>query len=173
MGFFSLINKDVVSENETKRGMVTLRILYLILFIAFSMDLALAGLDTTVHFIARIGIFYAAMIILFIQTYFAGTQTCMVLFSLWMFGWSLSMIPCFGWSAGMQNYFIIILLLSFFATHFRLQFKFFLAFLVLICRILTIFAFAGWAPELPLGEMTVKLIQITNISAVFIGIIVI
>ena len=173
MGFFSLINKDVVSENETKRGMVTLRILYLILFIAFSVDLVLAGFDTTVHFIARIGIIYAAMILLFIQTYFAGTQTCMMLFVLWMFGWSLSMIPCFGWSAGMQNYFIIILMLSFFATHFRLRFKFILAGLVLSCRILTIFAFAGWEPELSLGGMSVKLIQITNISAVFIGIIVI
>jgi len=173
MGFFSLINRDVVSENETKRGMVTLRILYLILFIAFSVDLALAGFDTTVHFIARISIFYAAMILLFIQTYFARTQTCMVFFVLWMFGWSLSMIPCFGWSAGMQNYFIIILMLSFFATHFRLRFKFILAFMVLICRIMTIFVFAGWEPELPLGEMTVKLIQITNISSVFIGIIII
>jgi diguanylate cyclase (GGDEF)-like protein len=64
-------------------------------------------------------------------------------------------------------------MLSFFATHFRLRFKFILASTVLICRIMTIFVFAGWEPELPLGEMTVKLIQITNISSVFIGIIII
>ena len=114
MGFVKLINKDVVSENETKRGMVSLRILYLVVFVAFLIDMIFAGVDVLTHYPWRVVIFSLAMILLFIQTYYVRTQVALVGFIFLIFSWSLFMIPCFGWSAGMQNYFIIILMLSFF-----------------------------------------------------------
>ncbi len=173
MGFVKLINKDVVSENETKRGMVSLRILYLVVFVAFLIDMIFAGVDVLTHYPWRVVIFSLAMILLFIQTYYVRTQVALVGFIFLIFSWSLFMIPCFGWSAGMQNYFIIILMLSFFATHGSKVFKFCLAFLVLLARIVTIFIFAGMQPEIEISNLTNKMIQITNISAVFTSIIVI
>ena len=86
--------------------------------------------------------------------------------------WTLMFIPCFGWSAGMQNYFIIILMLCFFALHGKLVYKFLYAGSVLALRILTIGIF-GSKPIIPIGFVSDKLIQITNISAVFVSIIMI
>jgi diguanylate cyclase (GGDEF)-like protein len=173
MGLVRLITKDVVSENETRRGMVSLRILYLIICVAFAVDLIVAGLDTFLNYPYRIVIFSAAFVILFAMTYYCRTRTCLIGFNIVVFGWIFSMIRCFGWSAGMQNYFIMILLMCFFAAHGSRLFKFSLAFFVLLIRILTIFIYAGTKPDYPISALQDKLIQITNISAVFLAIIII
>jgi diguanylate cyclase (GGDEF)-like protein len=83
------------------------------------------------------------------------------------------MIPCFGWSAGMQNYFILILMLCFFALHLRTSIKFLCAGFVLLIRIITIGIFGGIKPALEISVICDKLLQVTNITAVFLSIIII
>ncbi|MCR5291727.1 MAG: GGDEF domain-containing protein [Eubacterium sp.] len=173
MRFIDFINKDVISENETKRGMVSLRILYLAVFVAFLLDTLFAGFEAVKTYPVRIGVFFALIICLFIQTYYAKTRTSMSCFVIFIIAWIFFMIPCFGWSAGMQNYFIVILMLSFFAVHAPTLFKFILASAVLAVRIVTIFILGGTKAGVEISPLTDKLIQITNISAVFISIILI
>ena len=43
MGLVKLITKEISEENADKRTMVALRILYIIVFIAFLVDTTLAG----------------------------------------------------------------------------------------------------------------------------------
>lgn len=167
------INRDIKYENESKRVIVTLRILYIVIFCAFLLDILYVGVDIMTVYPYRISLLFAALLILFIYTYFSRTTPSIILFMLFTFVWTLSMIPCFGWSAGMQNYFILILMLCFFALHLRTSIKFLYAGFVLIFRIITIGIFGGIKPALDISSTCDKLLQITNITAVFLSIIII
>lgn len=171
MKIIDLITKDVVAENENKKNMVVLRILYLIVFAAFVIDVFLAGTEAISMFPYLIFGLLAANIILFILTYHIKTNPALIMFIIFIFSWTLSMIPAFGWSAGMQNYFIIVLMLSFFSSHGKPRYKFVLAGFVLILRIVTISIFGGMKSVANVSPLHDKLLQITNISAVFISII--
>lgn len=172
MGLVSFINRDVRSENETKKGVVTVRILYIIILLAFGLNLIFAGFPVLERFPYRVVLIFAAIILLFSYTYFSRTAVSLVLFLMFCFVYSLSMIPCFGWSAGMQNYFIIILMICFFAVHGSLGFKVTLTALVLVARIVTIFLYSGMSSEVNVSEFSGKLIQSTNISVVFLSVVI-
>lgn len=171
MGLVSLINKDIKAENENKRVIVTLRVLYIIVFLAFVLDVCFAGIDVVKMYTVKIAVLAVVIIVLFIYTYFSKTKPSLFCFMIFLFLWSLMMMPCFGWRAGMQNYFIIILMLCFFAMHGRNLYKFIYAGFVLIVRILTIVLLSGIKSDVEISDMNDKLLQITNISAVFISII--
>ena len=165
------INKDVIAENENKRVIVTLRILYIFEFIAFVLDVILAGTDVIRTFPYRLGALFFANIFLFFLTYRSKTKPALLEFMVFTFAWILFMIPCVGWSAGMQNYFILILMLCFFAQFGRKLYKFLNAGFVLMVRILTIWIFGGTKPVVEIVPIQDKCLQITNISAVFVSII--
>lgn len=171
MGLVSLINKDIKAENENKRVIVTLRVLYIIVFLAFVLDVCFAGIDVVKMYAVKIAVLAVVIIVLFIYTYFSKTKPSLFCFMIFLFLWSLMMMPCFGWRAGMQNYFIIILMLCFFAMHGRNLYKFIYAGFVLIVRILTIVLLSGIKSDVEISDMNDKFLQITNISAVFISII--
>lgn len=171
MGLVSLINKDIKAENENKRVIVTLRVLYIIVFLAFVLDVCFAGIDVVKMYTVKIAVLAVVIIVLFIYTYFSKTKPSLFCFMIFLFLWSLMMMPCFGWRAGMQNYFIIILMLCFFAMHGRNLYKFIYAGFVLIVRILIIVLLSGIKSDVEISDMNDKFLQITNISAVFISII--
>ena len=171
MGLVSLINKDIKAENENKRVIVTLRVLYIIVFLAFILDVCFAGIDVVKMYTVKIAVLAVVIIALFIYTYFSKTKPSLFCFMIFLFLWSLMMMPCFGWRAGMQNYVIIILMLCFFAMHGRNLYKFIYAGFVLVVRILIIVIFSGIKSDVAISDMNDKLLQITNISAVFISII--
>ncbi len=165
------INKDIKYENETKRTIVALRILYIVEFVAFILDIAISGIEVIKMYPFRIFALFLANILLFAFTYHSKTRTSLILFILFLVCYINSMIPCFGWSAGMQNYFIIILMLCFFAMYGKTVYKFMYAGFVLIVRIITIGIYGGLKPQGYISFVDDKLLQITNISAVFISII--
>lgn len=173
MGLLNLINKDVSSENETRRGMVTLRVLYLIQAFAFVLDVIFAGADVLVYFKYRMAASFIFILLLFLLTYHMKSEPAVVCYIFFTFIWSMEMVPCFGWSGGMQNYFLIILLLSFFTIHGSRGFKFTIAALVLIARVMMIFCFGGMGPEIEISDLGNRLIQMSNISAVFVSVIMI
>ena len=169
----NFITKDISEKNEKKTVMVTLRMLYLLVFSAFVLDTLLAGAETIRTYPWQIVILFVAVICLFASTYRVPTRVSLILFVIYLFVWTLSMIPVYGWSAGMQNYYIIILMLTFFASYRPVKIKFMLAGLVLLFRILTIGYFGGIRSVIVTDPNIDKLIQTANISAVFISIIII
>ena len=173
MGFSSFISKDVRFQNETKRGVVTIRILYIITMFAFILDVLFAGINVVKRYPVRISLLVAGIVVLFINTYYLNTRINITLYLVFMFGFSLAMIPCFGWSAGMQNYFIVMLMVCFFAVHADLFFKIVLTAIVLCIRIATLFVFSGTLPETEISEVSGKLIQSSNITAVFLSAVII
>ncbi|MBE5925179.1 MAG: GGDEF domain-containing protein [Lachnospiraceae bacterium] len=173
MWLVNFINKDVVAQNENKRSMVALRILYMVLFVAFAADVLAFGVDAFNVFPYRVFGFFAVNIVLFALTYNTRTRTSVIMFVFYVFAWTLAMIPCFGWSAGMQNYYIIILMLCFFAVPGKPAYKFVLASIVLVARIATIGIYGGVKPIAEIASIQDKILQISNISAVYIAIILI
>ncbi len=171
MGLRSLITKDVKAENENSRTIIALRILYIVVFIAFILDVCFAGLEVIKMYPYRIFALLVANILLFIFTYYSKTKPSLYLFMVFLFSFTLFMIPCVGWSAGMQNYFIIILMLTFFAMHAKSAYKFMYAGVVLAIRIAVIWVYGGIKPLTDITRTNDKLLQITNISAVFVSII--
>lgn len=171
MKLIDLINKDVKAENESKKVMVALRVLYLIVAVAFLLDMILVGgHNFRIYWRGFCG-FYAALIILFIYTYYSKTRISLWLFLLYVFSWSLYMIPKVGWSAGMQNFFILVLLMVFFGSYAGLGVKLILAAIVLAARVVVILTLGGVKPVGEISWLTDKLLQIVNISAVFSAII--
>ena len=171
MGILSLINKDVKAENETKKVIIALRVMYILVLIAFALDLALAGVDTWMACGLKMIIFVSANILLFVSTYFCKTRTASVLFMLFLYFWIISFIPVFGWSAGLQNYFIIILLVCFFGSYGKPVYKFITSGFVLVIRIIIIMLFGKVESIVAHSLLADKLMQIANISAVFLAII--
>ena len=151
MGLRGLITKDVKAENENSRTIIALRILYIVVFIAFILDICFAGIEVVRMYPYRIFALFVANILLFIFTYYSKTKPSLYLFMVFLFTYTFLMIPCFGWSAGMQNYFIIVLMLTFFATHVRSTIKFLFALGVLVLRIVLISVYGGIKPQMDIS----------------------
>ncbi len=171
MGIYELITKDISAENETKRVIVSIRILYIIAFFAYVLDTIWVGIDAYKIYPYRTAAVGIMLIAFFIITYCTRTLTAVFLLMLFLFFWIFTMIPVYGWSAGMQNYFIIALMMCFFTSHGRLLYKFLYAGFILIIRILTIGLYGGMKSNAGVSGFEDKLLQITNITAVFTAII--
>lgn len=171
MGIYELITKDISAENETKRVIVSIRILYIIAFFAYVLDTIWVGIDAYKIYPYRTVAVGIMLIAFFMITYCTRTLTAVFLLMLFLFFWILTMIPVYGWSAGMQNYFIIALMMCFFTSHGRLLYKFLYAGFILIIRILAIGLYGGMKSNAGVSGFEDKLLQITNITAVFTAII--
>ena len=171
MWIIDFINKDVREVNESKRVIVTLRVLCLFALSAFALDTVFAGLSAVAAFPLTFISFYYAFAALFAFTYYFKTKIVLRLFILIMAVWIFCMIPILGWTAGIQNYCIIILMLCFFASFSKSSVKFAYAFSVLIFRFILIALFGGIKSSVPIGAYADKAMQITNITAVFVSII--
>jgi len=171
MKLLQLINKDVRFENESRKGIVSLRLLCIIQAFAFILAVIFAGPDVFAVFKIKFIVSLLIIIGLFVLTYFAKTEPAIICYIVFTLLWIIAMIPAFSWSGGMQNYFILILMLCFFTTHGSNSFKFTLTGLILAARICCIICFAGTPAVAYLSDMSNKLIQITNIAAVYMGII--
>ena len=167
----NFINKDVHEANESKRIMVTLRVLCLIVISAFVADTFFAGLGIIAAYPGTFISFYLAFVIFFISTYYFRTKLVLRFFIFLIYFWVFLMTPAFGWSAGMQNYCIIILMLLFFASFSRSEVKFAYSFVVLLFRFVLIAVFGGVMPPVRIAGYIDKGMQITNITAVFVSII--
>ena len=171
MWIINFINKDVSEINESKRVMVTLRVLCLIVLSAFALDTFFAGLGAVIAFPLAFISFYSMFAALFVSTYYFKTKIVLRLFLLLMTVWIFHMIPVLGWTSGIQNYCIIILMLVFFASFSNSSVKFAYAFSVLIFRFMLIALFGGIKSSVPISAYADKAMQVTNITAVFVSII--
>ncbi|MCR4740438.1 MAG: GGDEF domain-containing protein [Lachnospiraceae bacterium] len=171
MKILDIINKDVRFENENKKVTVAVRVLYLMIFVAFVLDLLYAGPVVFRHHYSGILFFLLTLGVLFVNTYYSHTKVVLWFFLIYVFSWSIFMIPLVGWSAGMQNYIIFVLMMVFFGSFDKLGLKILLSALVLLSRFAVIFLFGGTKPMDEISWLTDKLLQTTNITAVFGGII--
>ncbi|MCR4923467.1 MAG: GGDEF domain-containing protein [Lachnospiraceae bacterium] len=167
MKVWDLINKDVRSITENKKVMVVIRVNYLFVFFAYILDMIVAGAEIFALKWPVFCGFVAAMIILFLFTYYSKTVTSLWLFMAYIFIMTEAMIPIFGWTAGFQNYLIVCLVMVYFGSCARLRTKLFFSFIVLLARFLLIILFVGTDSLVEIPIIMEKLLQGVNITAVY------
>ncbi len=172
MGIFRLLNKDVKFQNENRQCIVTLRLLYIIQFLALTVNMVLTGSSLFDGSVFTLPGFLAAIVVLFSLTYCMKTGVALISYLIFTFLWIPSLITCFGWSAGIQDYYLIVLMLCFFANIGTITFKFALAALVFLARTFTIALFSG-IPGSGIDDFVIKPVNMVNNAAVFLSIIVI
>ena len=171
MSLLSLINKDIAYENESREGIVTLRILYLIQVIVLMLDVFFAGLPSFVESKYIIIAAFVAITLLFLLTYKMKTRPAILAYMVFMFAFITWIIPYFGWNGGMQDYFLIVLMLIFFANLGSNSFKFALAGIVFMARSFVIVVFGNISPVVYIDDLSNKHIHVANNAAVFLSVI--
>ena len=167
MKIFDLIGKDVRFENETKKTIVSLRVMYIAMLFAFIGDVIIAGADMVVNHWPTLLVLLSLNLILPIHTYHTRTRTALVCFISFSLIWMLMMLPLLGWNAGVQNYFFPMLFLFFFGSYAKNLYKFLVALLALIVRIVLILVYIDMPTGECIGPENCKWLQIFNITAVF------
>ena len=78
MFLYNLVNKDIKYENEPKRVMVALRVMYISVFIAQITDLCIMGPQVLYDQRVRFLILFTLNVLLLIQTYYVRTSTSLL-----------------------------------------------------------------------------------------------
>ncbi|MBP8968918.1 MAG: GGDEF domain-containing protein [Lachnospiraceae bacterium] len=171
MSLLGLINKDTSYENESREGIVTLRILYIIQAVVLLLDIIFAGLPSIVNSKYVIIGAFVVMTAMFLLTYWMKTRPAIIAYIVFMSLFIPGLIPCFGWNGGMQDYFLIILMLIFFANLGSNTFKFILAGIVFVLRSAVIVLYGTMASGVYIDDLSGKQIHVANNAAVFLSII--
>ena len=82
MGIYELITKDISAENETKRVIVSIRILYIIAFFAYTLDTIWVGIEAYKIYPYRTVAVGIMLIAFFMITYCTRTLTSVFLLML-------------------------------------------------------------------------------------------
>ena len=171
MSLLSLINKDVAYENESREGIVTLRILYIIQAVVLLMDIFFAGFSSVAASKYIIIAAFTAIIVLFVLTYKMKTRPAIIAYLIFMFAFISGTIPCFGWEGGLQDFFLIVLMLIFFSNLGSNTFKFALAGIVFLARSFIIVVYGSVSSAAYIDELSNKHIHVANNAAVFLSVI--
>ncbi len=171
MSLLGLINKDVSYENESREGIVTLRILYIIQAVVLLLDVFFAGIPTFSNSKYVIIGAFVVMTAMFLLTYCMKTSPAIIAYIVFMSLFIPGMIPIFGWNAGMQDFFLIILMLIFFANLGSNSFKFVLAGIVFVARSVVIVLYGNMSSVMYIDDLSNKHIHVANNAAVFLSVI--
>ncbi|MCR4787726.1 MAG: GGDEF domain-containing protein [Lachnospiraceae bacterium] len=171
MFLYDLVYRDVKSENESKRVMVALRVMYLTVFFALIAGSAVMGLSVIAGQWFRLGVVIIASVLLLIQTYYVRTVVSLWCYIAFSFVWILVMIPLEGWKAGLQNFFVPMLMLVFFGSYAKISHKFLIATVVLLIRIAFILGMSDIYVLDGFSHLQDKLLQIINVTSVFYSIV--
>ena len=167
MFLYDLINKDVKFEDETRKVMVALRVMYLAVLASLISNTFILGTQAMYDQRIKLLFLVAANIVLFIQTYCFRTKIVLWSYIVFSFVWIFMMIPIEGWKAGVQNFFMPMLMLVFFGSYAKKLQKFIVAALVLIVMISFIILMSDAYVSLYSDPARDKALQIVNVTAVF------
>ena len=168
---FGFITKDIKFKNEPKKAIVSVRLLYIIILIAFILDVIWTGGTVLRAYGPQVITLLVIHVILFILTYHFRTTLVLIQFNVYLSAWILLMIPCFGWDAGLQNFLMIMVMLFFFATHVKLWYKLLFSLIVFAARVFLVFVFSESTRNALDGSMPEIFFEVTNFAAVFVSVV--
>ena len=167
MKIYDFLTRDVKAENESKKVIVSLRLLYVVLLIAFVLNMIWAGNAILYRYGIRAFLLLAIHVVLFALTYRLKTRPAFLLFNIYLYVWTLLMIPCLGWPAGLQNYLIIPVILFFYASHLPVTDKVAFSLFVLAGRILLFYFYRSFPLPGGIDSGLDYLFENTNVIALF------
>lgn len=165
--FAEFVGKDTNSQNESKKMIVVLRIL--LLLIAFYCVLN-SVICVATHDFSKLLIFIfflAVNIGEFILSYYFHTMTAFYVFNVGILGWILIMVHLFGWNIGVQHFLIVLLILFFFSRYKQYAGKIFFAVALCLIRIFLFYNYQNRVPNWQLSVLQEDFFQIINTLMIF------
>ena len=167
MFLYDLVNKEIKYDNEPKKVMVALRVMYLAVFITQFTDMCIMGTQIMFDNRVRFLIIFSLNVALLAQTYYVHTRTALWSYVSFTFIWIVLMVPIEGWKAGVQNFYVPMLMLLFFGSYANSVHKFIIATMVLIVRIAFIVVMSDIVSYALADPAKDKALQIINATAIF------
>ncbi len=163
----NFIMKDVIAEDESKRGIVAIRLVYLVILAVSVLSAFVGGLPLLQAAPVRIFALAAVNVLLFWRTYHTRTRPALICFTIYLIAWVFVLSPCYGYTSGIQNNLVLLVPVSFYIPHMKMSRKFLAGGIFLGIRIFTIFLFGGGQTITPISEIGLCVLRIGHISAVF------
>ncbi|MBE5852537.1 MAG: GGDEF domain-containing protein [Lachnospiraceae bacterium] len=125
--FWQFINKDVENANETKKVAVITRLFSLIMCIYFVIVMAIMGFSGNFQEVAAGAVFCSVYAFLFYCSYVNTAKHVMVLVQVLTFVWLIYGVHTLGWSFGVQNLLLALLVYGLLTSYRGVKFKLFMA----------------------------------------------
>lgn len=164
----NFIGKDTSGQNESKKLIVTLRIIILSVMLYFIANMLLYGVAFRDLVVAS---FYGVLLVVFLgmfaMTYRLPTMHVLVCFNIGTILWVTAIVHYFGWNIGVQHFLMVLLVLCFFSRYGHYAGKILLAVCLGIFRIILFFLYHSATPVWPLPAGPENTLQILNTVIIF------
>lgn len=129
------LRKDSGDQNESTKLRYVIRIIMLLMVIYNMTATFVSVLHGQGRNIVSFVVFFFAFAVVFAMSYFSKTDVELVLMHISMLAWGFVMIRNYGWKAGYQQIFVVLLVINFFSGYRRYGLKIAYSFVLLLCRI--------------------------------------
>lgn len=163
----NLIGKDVKSKNESKKLIVVIRLLLVLIMVYFSINglFYIPKLNFT-KFLFII-FFFGVFISIFYMSYHCKSLSILWMFNIVMIVWICTIVHMFGWNIGVQHFLMVLLILYFFSSYKRYMEKILYAVFLCALRIVLFFIYHYKEPMWPLSTSEENTLQIINTITIF------
>ena len=163
----NFIGKDVKSKNESKRLIVVIRLLLILIMIYFSINgLFYIPKLNFARFIYIIS-FFVIFISIFAISYYYQSLTTLWMFNTGIIIWIWITVHLFGWNIGVQHFLMVLLILYFFSSYKKYAWK--ISYAVFLCafRIVLFYIYHYREPNWQLSIKEENIMQIINTITIF------
>lgn len=164
----NLIGKDVKSKNESKKLIVVIRLLLILIMVYFSINglFYIPKLNFTKFLF--IVFFFGVFTSIFYMSYHCKSLSILWMFNIVMIVWICTIVHMFGWNIGVQHFLMVLLILYFFSSYKRYVEKILYAVFLCVLRIILFFIYHYKKPMWPLSTSEENILQIINTITIFI-----
>lgn len=161
------IGKDVKAQNESKKLVVTVRIILISVIVYFLVNEILNIRRINFAAVLFFSIFFCVFMALFAATYHYKSITTLRMFNAGMMVWMCCVIHFFGWNIGVQHFIMVLLVLYFFSSYRQYVRKILFAVLMCAFRILLFYVYQAREPLWQLAMAEESVLQIVNTITIF------
>ncbi len=164
----NFIGRDVKSKNESKKLIVVIRFLLILIMVYFSINGLFYIPKLDFKKFLYIIFFFAVFISIFYMSYHCKSLSTLWMFNIVMIVWICSIVHMFGWNIGVQHFLMVLLILYFFSSYKRYLQK--ISYAVFLCtfRIVLFFIYHYKQPIWKLSTDEENILQIINTITIFV-----
>lgn len=164
----NFIGRDVKSKNESKKLIVVIRFLLILIMVYFSINGLFYIPKLDFKKFLYIIFFFAVFISIFYMSYHCKSLSTLWMFNIVMIVWICSIVHMFGWNIGVQHFLMVLLILYFFSSYKRYLQK--ISYAVFLCtfRIVLFFIYHYKEPMWKLSTDEENILQIINTITIFV-----
>lgn len=163
----SFIGKDVKAQNESKKLIVVIRLILILVIVYFSINglfyISKVNFAESLFYV----LFFAVFIGIFVMSYHCRSISTLWMFNIGMIIWICAIVHMFGWNIGVQHFLMVLLTLYFFSSYKQYAGKILYAVFLCCLRILLFYIYHYKEPVWQLSTSDENILQIINTITIF------